>query len=193
VGRGGGGEGGSRSTEGFNAVNLDQYREHGHIEGEEGDAVDRQDQRSEETEFLETSDLTGGTDKKDEHLDGIVTDNGLAHLFHGIEDDLAGRFNHGRRGCGGAGGGVEELGVREDGACNLERLVKADGDDEEREGLGKADGVEGNGKIEGHREGEDEGGDRRGKHGGREPQVGSELATCKEESDEGSMHKDVSE
>jgi len=70
-------------------VNLDQYREHGHIEGEEGDAVDRQDQRSEETEFLETSDLTGGTDKKDEHLDGIVTDNGLAHLFHGIEDDLA--------------------------------------------------------------------------------------------------------
>ena len=83
--------------------------------------------------------------------------------------------------------------MREDGTCDLERLVKADGNDEERESLGKADRVEGDGKVEGDREGENECGYRRGKHGGREPQVGPELAACEEESDEGSMHEDVAE
>ena len=178
----------------LDAVDLDHDGEDRHEEPDEAQRVPHQDDGRELAELAQAGDAAHGADDEDGDLERVVADDAVARLGHGRAHDVARRDRRrepepervGRR-HGLAGGAVDgrhraaalaagvraagtDRRVREDGAREDERLLEADRNYKEREGLAEEDRVDADLEVPRRQEGEHEGDARRRERQGGEPE-----------------------
>ncbi|GKT97124.1 hypothetical protein Ct61P_14974 [Colletotrichum tofieldiae] len=184
----------------LDTVNLELDAQDGSVEGEQEDAVEEENPRSEEAELLETAlDARGGTKDENTNLDGVVLDDIVALLLDGgldsVLDDVGGR-------------NIRLLGllvllvflrstvlngVGKNGARQNNVLLEANGHDQEWQALGKQDHGDWHTELGGDEQAEQEGEDGGKEDVGEEPEVGAHAAHGKEQGDKRQVHRQVAE
>jgi hypothetical protein len=104
--------------------------------------------------------VAAGSHKENGDLKGVIPEDSISYLIDSLEHNITSKL-HLATPFAFLDCGASDMRMSEYGARQTERLVEANGADQEGEGFNEADGVEGDVEIHGHGKGEEEGGDRR--------------------------------
>ena len=173
-------------------THFDHHRENCGVKSAEHETVQCQNENSESTEFTETPNTATGSHEENGDLEGVIPEDSISHLIDSLKHNITSKLHLATPftllNCG-----AGNMRMSEYSAGQTERLVEANGTDQEGEGFNEGNRVEGD--VEIHRQGksQEEGGDRGREDCSHEPEVGAETTGRQEQPSECCVHQDVAQ